>query len=386
MAAIPFEIVGRKAAMGCLGGYQWLYAYTMLSVCSSLCEGGAAVYILEYGGGVAGVDQVIDPGVYDRSSNIDALRKFGLALVVVCAGTAAVGATLTAVAAVVSGAEAEAPPRTSHAHLRTKSGDPDGQMLTAHGADTSDHMLAFDSGLNAPPPDSFSACAFVAASANTILRSAALQASVYALSVAAARISTHALAAHQVLLLLWMITSFVVDGAADVGTALGAKYFGGGQTRAFMQLSRRIVTIAVSVGAVAALVLLVFAHQIQHLFSHDAALLQQLRSCWALLVVMQVPNAGVFALDGLMLGAQAFRVIRNLMCSGCLVVFAGALAVAMAQPDPTLLGVWLAKCALNLWRLTGSAIFVFARGAGAGRRDFTIVAPDGGELSEPLWR
>ena len=45
----------------------------------------------------------------------------------------------------------------------------------------------------------------------------------------------------QVLLLLWMLTSYVVDGFADVGTMVGARLLGAGRFDEFQTLTKRLV-------------------------------------------------------------------------------------------------------------------------------------------------
>lgn len=74
---------------------------------------------------------------------------------------------------------------------------------------------------------------------DTIVRSLCLQVSVWLLAVCAAQLGTSALAAHQVLLLLWMLTSYIVDGFADVGTMIGSKMLGAEAFHDFKVLTKR---------------------------------------------------------------------------------------------------------------------------------------------------
>ena len=60
-------------------------------------------------------------------------------------------------------------------------------------------------------------CEFYRDASDMIVRSLCLQSSVWALAVCAGNLGSAALAAHQVLLLLWMLTSYIVDGLADLG-------------------------------------------------------------------------------------------------------------------------------------------------------------------------
>jgi len=74
----------------------------------------------------------------------------------------------------------------------------------------------------------------------------------WAMSIAASRMGTDALAAHHVCILTWMFTSYLIDGFADVGLMLGAKMLGGGQVQAFKRLSLRLTMMGLATGAVCA--------------------------------------------------------------------------------------------------------------------------------------
>ena len=70
---------------------------------------------------------------------------------------------------------------------------------------------------------------------------------------------------------------------------------------------------------------------------------------------MQIVNASVFVLDGLIYAAQAFRFVRNLMCAACLLWFAPSLYVGMVVLSfRSLLAIWVAKTGLNVIRALGA--------------------------------
>ena len=58
---------------------------------------------------------------------------------------------------------------------------------------------------------------------NMIVRSTLLQGSFVVVTVCVARMGSSALAAHQVVLQLWLLTSYIVDGFAAAGTVLGSR-------------------------------------------------------------------------------------------------------------------------------------------------------------------
>ena len=70
---------------------------------------------------------------------------------------------------------------------------------------------------------------------------------------------------------------------------------------------------------------------------------------------MQLINASVFVLDGLIYAAHAFRFVRNLMIISCLCVFAPLLLiVSSVSVFHSLFYIWVAKTALNSVRAIGA--------------------------------
>jgi Na+-driven multidrug efflux pump len=61
---------------------------------------------------------------------------------------------------------------------------------------------------------------------NMLVRSALLQTSFIVVTVAMARLGAATLAAHQIVLQVWLLTSYVVDGFAAAGTVLGSRLSG----------------------------------------------------------------------------------------------------------------------------------------------------------------
>jgi len=210
-------------------------------------------------------------------------------------------------------------------------------------------------------------------SRDTMVRSICLQSSVWALAVCASKLGTAALAAHQVLLLLWMLTSYVVDGFADVGTMVGAKLLGQRKHSDFVILTQRLAFLGVSVGCGAALIVFFSRDTIIHLLLGDGGekrddadanedekdkdefdeSVRLLNQAWPFFCLCQVSNSIVFTYDGLLLAAGQFAFTRNVFLLGTLLLYAPALVLGYAGFH-TLLAVWAAKALLNFWRAATS--------------------------------
>ena len=117
------------------------------------------------------------------------------------------------------------------------------------------------------------------------------------------------------------------------------------------------------------LILTLFRDPIISIFTREGdasyrTILHFLRQVWPLLVAMQPVNCLIFVYDGLIYALQRFTYIRNVMASGFLLVFLPVLLYG-TYSFHTLLAIWAAKAAFNVWRLAGLAGEVHVRVLGA---------------------
>jgi Na+-driven multidrug efflux pump len=95
-------------------------------------------------------------------------------------------------------------------------------------------------------------------------------------------------------------------------------------------------------------VFLMLHNALPRIFTNDPAVLAAIASIFPLLAIMQIPNAVLFVLDGLLIGASDMVFIRNSMVA--LGVFGIATAWLGGKLGGTLLGVWI-----------GISVFMFSR-------------------------
>lgn len=150
-----------------------------------------------------------------------------------------------------------------------------------------------------------------------------------------------------------MVTSYINDGFADVGTMLGGRLWGAAQMAPLRTLARRLLVMGLVVGVVALAVMLAGRRQIQSLFTHDPATLQQMNRVWLLLSLMQPINAAVFVYDGLLYAMQAFAFKRNIVALATLGLYLPAIVWATLYFQ-TLLAVWVAYALLTGCRCAGA--------------------------------
>ncbi|GMH70318.1 hypothetical protein TrST_g4871 [Triparma strigata] len=204
----------------------------------------------------------------------------------------------------------------------------------------------------------FSPLEFLKNSRDMLIRSLFLQSSMWSMSILASRLGSDILSAHHVALLLWMTTSYVIDGFADLGTMIGSKLLGEGDVKGFKKMTMLLVRMSLATGILCAAIIAMFRDSIIKILlaNPTSTSTDALHALWPLLCLAQISNSLVFVYDGIMSGCSQFRFVRNVLVSGILFIFAPTLVFeyTIFPGYITLVGIWVSKCALNFWRAATS--------------------------------
>ncbi|HHC08573.1 MAG TPA: MATE family efflux transporter [Actinobacteria bacterium] len=192
-----------------------------------------------------------------------------------------------------------------------------------------------------------------------VLRTAALLAVFTAAAAVAARVSTTALAAHQVVVQLWLFLALVLDALAIAAQALVARALGAGDPSEARALADRLVALGVTAGFVLAAGLGGVAPWIGGWFTDDRAVVAAIGAVYPFVVGMQPLNGAVFVWDGVAMGAEAFGYLAVTTAASALPAL--ALLGLVIPMDLGLAGVWwaivammaLRAIALASWRRRG---------------------------------
>ena len=211
--------------------------------------------------------------------------------------------------------------------------------------------------------------------ASMLLRSIALQASFFVAAILASRLpdSDEALAAHGIVLQLWMLTSYITDGFANVGTMIGGKYYGSSSWDIldhllFQRLTERLLICGMMVGALFSILMLLLEDEIISIFTIKQSpkrglVVAYVKRVWPLLSLMQPINSLVFVYDGLIYACQRFRYVRNVMVLGLAFVYTPVLLAfqgshSLCGSKWGIVAIWSAKAAMNVWRLVTLAVHI----------------------------
>ncbi|MFP4636493.1 MAG: MATE family efflux transporter, partial [Nitriliruptoraceae bacterium] len=156
-------------------------------------------------------------------------------------------------------------------------------------------------------------------------------------------------AGHQVLYQTFLLISFLMDGVAIAGQSLVGRALGAGEVGEARALGRTVLRFGIVGGAVVALVLLAGGGLFPRLLTDDPAVLATVAGAWWLAAAGVVINGPVFALDGVLMGAEDFAYLRTWTITAAVVGGVGGQLVAVA--DGSLLQLWIAVQAMMLVRL-----------------------------------
>ncbi|MFP5023031.1 MATE family efflux transporter [Pseudonocardia phyllosphaerae] len=146
-----------------------------------------------------------------------------------------------------------------------------------------------------------------------VLRSLGFQACFLSATAVAARFGAPSVAAHQVVLQLWSFQSLVLDAVAIaaqslIGSALGAATTDTSRARA---VAGRVTRYGLLLGCVFGVVFAALYPVLPGVFTTDAAVLATIPVAWWFFAALQPVAGVVFALDGVLLGANDSAFLRT---------------------------------------------------------------------------
>lgn len=185
-------------------------------------------------------------------------------------------------------------------------------------------------------------------SRDLFLRTGALLTGLLIVTVAAARIDAGTAAAHHILYQLFLLIAFTLDGLGIAGQTLVGRALGAGDAREARRLAREFLWWGVGTGIVVGAVLLAGMTAIPRFLTDDADVIATAATAWVFVAFMQPLNGAVFSLEGIMMGAEDFRFMRNWTLVAA--VSAAVTSAVVVIGGYGVLGLWMAMGVLMLIR------------------------------------
>ncbi len=129
------------------------------------------------------------------------------------------------------------------------------------------------------------------------------------------------LAANTILLQLWMILSYGVDGFAFAAESLTGKYIGARNSDKLKLTVKYSFAWGLGIGAVLSIVYLIFSDNIISLFTNNHLVIESagLYIIWT--VLAPLINSAAFIWDGIYIGATATKAMRNSMIAATFLIY-----------------------------------------------------------------
>lgn len=184
-----------------------------------------------------------------------------------------------------------------------------------------------------------------------MVRTAALLVALLTTTALAARVSTDAVAAHQIAFQIWAFLALSLDAIAIAAQAIIGRFLGAKDPAAARQSAWRMIEWGVIVGVGLGAVLALSRTWLVPLFTDDTQVRNLAAQLLLIVAVMQPLNAVVFVLDGILLGAGDVTYLAVAMVAAL-----GAFAIAaifVVVLGGGLFAIWGALCVLMVARLIG---------------------------------
>ena len=180
----------------------------------------------------------------------------------------------------------------------------------------------------------------LAVSRDLVLRTGGLVLGLLAIAAAAARVDAQTAAAYQVLYQLMLLVSFLLDGVAIAGQALVGTALGTGDRREARRVVATTLRFGGGLGLGLAVLFAVSGSLVPRVLTDDPAVLATVATTWWLFALGQVWSGPVYALDGVLMGAEDYAYLRTwTVLAG---VVGGVAAQLSVTTDTGLLGLWVA--------------------------------------------
>ncbi len=166
-------------------------------------------------------------------------------------------------------------------------------------------------------------------------------------------------AAHAILIQIWLFSAFLIDGYSNAGNALAGKLIGSNDIKGLKLLIKDLLKIMVSLGIAITTFYFIFYYPIGRLLTHSESVLAVFYSVFWIVALMQPVNAVSFLWDGIYKGLGLTSVLRNVFVGVLLFVFIPSLYL-FREMNLGLEGIWFA---FFLWMIGRSIglIYDFSR-------------------------
>lgn len=195
----------------------------------------------------------------------------------------------------------------------------------------------------------------VSMSANLFVRSVALNVALILSTREAAGISTETVAAHTIVLNIWLFTAFFLDGYGAAGNILGGKLLGERNFTNLWKLTKKVLLYNLIVAIFLVIIGVIFYEPLGWIYNKNPEVLSIFASVFFIALIMLPFSAIAFTLDSIFKGLGEMGYLRNVLLASTFLGFVPVLFLSRFL-NWGLTGIWLAMTVWVFWR--GMALVV----------------------------
>lgn len=176
---------------------------------------------------------------------------------------------------------------------------------------------------------------------NLLVRTIALNVTLYLGSSFATGYGKEYIAAYTIAINIWFLGAFLIDGYASAGNILSGKLYGAKQYGLLISLSNKLIKYGVVLGLGIGLLGAIFYYPIGEIFTDDKNVLEAFYNVFWIVLLMQPFCSLAFIFDGMFKGLGKMKFLRNLLLFATGIVFVPILLV-LDHLDYKLYGIFIA--------------------------------------------
>ena len=156
---------------------------------------------------------------------------------------------------------------------------------------------------------------------NLVIRTAALNVTLYFCNAFATKYGDEFIAAYTIAINLWFLVAFIIDGYSSAGTILSGKLYGEKSYGVLMKFGNDLTKIGIKIGVIMCIIGFIFYYPLGKIFNNDPVVLQEFYNVFWIVLAMLPLCSIAFIFDGLYKGLGWMKDLRNVLLFSTFIVF-----------------------------------------------------------------
>ena len=156
---------------------------------------------------------------------------------------------------------------------------------------------------------------------NLVIRTAALNVTLYFCNAFATKYGDEFIAAYTIAINLWFLVAFIIDGYSSAGTILSGKLYGEKSYGVLMKFGNDLTKIGIKIGVIMCIIGFIFYYPLGRIFNNDPVVLQEFYNVFWIVLAMLPLCSIAFIFDGLYKGLGWMKDLRNVLLFSTFIIF-----------------------------------------------------------------